>query len=147
MKHVWSILCEKSAIDNETNILSIFSCVEEISLTLDKQKMPADGKMIIPANFQLVSFWSREANQAEEELKIKIELIGPSGQLLNQFNNSFKLKSGVLRFRNRINIAGLPIVGEGRYYLKIWQEKGENSNLVSELPVDVKIAYKLLDNK
>lgn len=145
MKHVWSILCEKSSIDNETNILSIFSCVEEISLTLDKQKMPADGKVVIPANFQLVSFWSRKEAKEEEDLKIKIELIGPSGELLNQFNNNFKLKAGALRFRNRINISGLPIVGEGRYYLKIWQEAEEESKLVSELPLDVKISYKLLD--
>ncbi len=147
MKHVWSILCEKSSIDNETNILSIFSCVEEISLTLDKQKMPADAKVIIPANFQMVSFWSREDGQKEDDLKIKIELLGPAGELLNQFNNNFKLNSGVLRFRNRINISGLPISGDGRYYLKIWQENGEDSKLVAELPLDVKISYKLLDNK
>lgn len=147
MKHVWSILCEKSSIDNETNILSIFSCIEEISLTLDKQKMPADGKFVIPATFQLVSFWSRSEAKEEEELKVKIELLDPSGKLLNQFNNNFKLKAGAMRFRNRVNIAGIPITGEGRYYLKMWQEIDDNSKLVAELPLDVKISYKLLDNK
>jgi hypothetical protein len=149
MKHVWSILCEKSSIDMESNLLSLFSCLEEISVVLDKDKVQnSNKKMIIPANFQLVSFWSIEDEQKDNILKTKVELVSPDGEVLNQFSNSFQVKAGTRRFRNRANIQGVPVIGEGRHFLKVWQEKdGENYSLVAELPLDIKISYKLMDKK
>lgn len=150
MQHVWSILCEKSSIDTETNLLSLFSCLEEISVVVDKDKMiEKDNKFVIPANFQLVSFWilAEENVKKDNELVTKVELIAPSGEVLNQFNNSFKIKSGARRFRNRANIQGVPVVGEGRYFLKLWHQSGEDYKLVSSLPLDVKINYKIFDKK
>jgi hypothetical protein len=148
MQHVWSILCEKSSIDTETNLLSLFSCLEEISVVVDKEKMKdKGGKFILPANFQLVSFWSldeKEVNK-ENQLITKVELVAPSGEVLNQFTNSFKVKSGARRFRNRANIQGVPVIGEGRYFLKLWHQIGEDYKLVANLPLDVKINYKLFD--
>ncbi len=146
MEHVWSILCEKSSIDTDSNLLSLFSCLEEISVVVDKEKMVAKGnKFVIPANFQLVSFWTINDSSQENSLTTKVELIAPDGAVLNQFNNSFKVKPGASRFRNRANIQGVPVVGEGRYYLKLWHQTDKDYKLVASLPLDVKISYKLMD--
>ena len=57
MKHVWSIICQQSSIDFENNLLSLYGCIEELNLVVDKDKILQNEKMIIPAKFQLVSFW------------------------------------------------------------------------------------------
>jgi len=146
MNHIWSVLCEKSSIDTETNLLSLFSCIEELSVVVDKQKMEEKGgKVVIPANFQLVSFWTIDDKEKDHNLRNKVELLSPNGEVLNQFNKSFDIKAGATRFRNRANISGMPIVGEGRYYLKLYQVSDAGENLVAQLPVEIKISYKILD--
>lgn len=145
MKHIWSVLCQKSSIDVETNLLSLFSCVEELSLTLDSSEA-LKNNIVVPTEFQLVSFWAREQAEEESSLEVEGELIDAQGKVLNKFNNKFAIKKGVLRFRNRTNIQGLPITGPGRYLLRLKQkdEQGEWP-VVTELPVDIKINYKLME--
>lgn len=145
MKHIWSVLCQKSSIDVETNLLSLFSCVEELSLTLDSSEA-LKNNLVVPTEFQLVSFWAREKAEEESSLEVEGELIDAQGKVLNKFNNKFAIKKGVLRFRNRTNIQGLPITGPGRYLLRLKQkDEQENWSVVTELPVDIKISYKLME--
>jgi len=145
MKHIWSVLCQRSSIDIESNLLSLFSCVEELSLTLENTEA-LKKNLVIQTEFQLVSFWAREQAVEESSLEIEGELIDPQGKALNKFNNNFPVKKGVLRFRNRTNIQGLPITGPGRYLLRL-KQKDEQGNwlVVAELPLDVKINYKLME--
>lgn len=145
MKHIWSILCQNSSIDNESNLLSLFNCIEEISLEVDAAKAPKDNKIILPAEFQLVSFWIIDNEKEGNLLDLKVELIDPDKTILNQFGNIFPLKKGSLRFRNRINIQGLPITKAGRYTFKIYKKEQDKKDYeeISELPLDVKINYKM----
>ena len=49
MKHIWSILCQNSSIDDKTKLLSIFSCIEELGVTIDKAKgEPLAGRVFGP---------------------------------------------------------------------------------------------------
>jgi hypothetical protein len=145
MKHVWSILSQSSSIDFEKNLLSLFNCVEEMSLVVDSNKFSEGKKIIIPAEFQLISFWTREGELKEEKLELKGEFVNPDGEVLSSFNNTITIKKEAPRFRNRTNIKGLPVNKEGRYYLKVWQKaKEEDFSLKAELPVDVKINYQII---
>ena len=148
MKHIWSVLCEKSAIDFENNLVSMFNCVEELSLVLDKASLSAPD-LIIPAQLQLISFWTIDQPDKDNKLEFRGEIIDPSGQSLQTFNNAFKIAKGVKRFRNRTNIQGLPIKGEGRYYFRLaHKEEGQKDfSVISELPLDIKISYQILDNR
>ncbi len=146
MKHLWSIICQNSSIDFEKNLLSLFNCLEELNLVLDKDKIPRDNKVFVGIEFQLISFWEIDDNFKEHEVDMRVEFINPDKEVLNSFNNSFKIKSGVSRFRNRTNIKGLPIKGEGKYYLKVFQNiNQEGEKLISNLPLDIKINYKIMD--
>jgi len=146
MKHLWSIICQNSAIDFEKNLLSLFNCLEELNLVLDKDKIPEDNKVFVGAEFQLISFWEINDNSKEHSVDMRVEFVNPDNEILNSFSNSFNVKSGISRFRNRTNIKGLPVKGGGKYYLKVFQnidKKGEE--LVSSLPLDIKINYKIMD--
>lgn len=143
MKHIWTILCQSSSVDIDTNILSIFNCIEELSLTIDKTQLIDKEKLVIPVGFQMVSFWAVENSNKDNILEIRGEVVDPDGKLLNKFDNKFNIKKGILRFRNRINIQGLPVTKDGRYTIKMMQkmEKNKDFEVVAELPLDVKIGY------
>lgn len=145
MKHIWSIICQQSSIDSEKNLLSLFSCIEEMNILIDKEKVSDNKKIIIPTEFQLVSLWTVEDSLKENKLELRVDLLDPDNQILSSFNNSFLVKSGSSRFRNRTNIQGLPVSREGRYYLRVSQRvNGGSYNLVSELPIDIKINYQIM---
>ena len=143
MKHIWSILCQNSSIDDATKLLSIFSCIEELGLTVDKNKSPKDGNLVLPINFQLISFWTLEGQQEKKSINVKVEMIDPSEELLGTFNKSFDIPDAAPRFRSITNINGIKVTKGGRYIIRVSQkEAGEKKfRIVSELPLDVKITY------
>lgn len=148
MNHIWTVLCQRSSIDYENNLVSLFSCLEELSVVLDPQ-VAKNKKAVVPAEMQLVSFWTVANTAQENVLEIKGELIDPQGEVLNSYQNKFSVKTGVERFRNRTNIQGLPLTIPGRYVFRLWQKSnGEKEmKVVAELPLEVKISYQLLDTK
>lgn len=146
MKNIWSLICEKYSIDSKTNSLSIFNCVEEIRLEIDKAKMPQDDKLVIPLNIQLVSFWSIDDYHKENTSEIKIELIDPQGKLIRSFINILQSKKGNKRLRSIANIQGMPITENGLYHYRVLQKHGNEFKLVSELPLEVNLSYKVLTN-
>lgn len=146
MKYVWSIICEKSSVDFESNLLSMFNCVEEMKVVIDKTKMPKNGKLVVPANFQIVSFWSIEDSNKENSDEIKGEIIDPKGILLNEFKNTLKAEKGKKRLRHKVNVQGMPLTESGRYYFRISQKKNDKFEVVGELPLDIDISYKLLED-
>ncbi|OGY40898.1 MAG: hypothetical protein A2Y82_03445 [Candidatus Buchananbacteria bacterium RBG_13_36_9] len=144
MKHVWSVLCQKSVIDSETNLISLMDCLEEFNLTIDINKgdNQIPNKLTLPINFQIVSYWL--IDNIDKKLKIKIVLLDPDNKKINELNGDFELKEKFLRYRTRINIQGLPVTKGGRYLFKIYRiEENEILKEVSELPLDVKIDYKM----
>ena len=143
MKHIWSILCQNSSVDDATKRLSIFNCVEELGLTIDKSKSPKDGNLVLPITFQLISFWILEDKNTGNSLDIKVELFDPAKQLLSSFQKKFNIPYAVPRFRSIMNINGIKITKEGRYIVKVSQKENRENNfeIISNLPIDVKIAY------
>ena len=143
MKHVWSVLCQKSVIDNDTNLISLIDCLEEGSFTIGMQKTKST-QVVAPINFQLVGFWLIESDK-EKLLDLKIDLIDPTNKKIGDFSGTFDIKQGFKRFRTRINVNSMPITEGGRYIFKImYRTKTSDSfSKVSELPFDIKINYKM----
>jgi len=76
IKHVWSILCEKSILDQETNNVSITNAIEQLNLSLKGKpdKLSLKKGIYIPFNLEIVTFLCTEdvANVIEGEYKIEI---------------------------------------------------------------------------
>lgn len=152
MKHVWSIICQSSSIDRQTNSLSLFNSIEEIHLSIKSKEFFQKNKNIFPIKFQIVSFWL--VGEKDQELEIRIDLLDPKKERLSRFEKKFEVKGSdnekLKRFKSRINIEGMPISGEGRYFFEIQlkQPKKKEYNIVAQIPLDVDISYKLdLDKK
>ena len=118
IEHIWSILCLKSVIDQETNNMSLIDTLEQLNLTLPPLPTPT-GIILIPINYELVSFFSRR----EENLLAKGEgcliLFGPTGNALDEPTQYAIDLSVTVRHRQRTRIGGFPYVGPGRYTFAI----------------------------
>lgn len=146
MKHIWSVLCQKSSIDIDTNMMSLFNCLEELNVVIDRTG-GAGEHVVIPVELQLVSFFSGENADSDGWLDLRVEIVDPTGRILNAFENRHEVKKGFLRFRNRANIQGLPVTTQGRYIFRLLRKADESRNfeVISELPLDVKLSYRIMD--
>ena len=59
IEHVWSVLCEKSVIDSETNNLSLTNILEEIQISLKEKGIIDSSEKTVPINFELVTMWRK----------------------------------------------------------------------------------------
>lgn len=139
MKNAWSIICEKSVIDAQSNLLSLFNCVEEVEIKIDKTKIVKNSKLIAPINLQLISLWMINNYVKENLFIIKIELVDPEGAILSEFSNTLKSQPGNKRLRSINNIQGMPVTKSGRYYFRISRQRGDKFDMVSELALDVNL--------
>lgn len=144
MKHIWTILCQNSSVDSSTNLLSIFNCLDELTLEIDRSKAPKTDELIIPLGAQLISLWTIEDRNKDNVLETRVEILDPNGSSLGKFDKKIDVEKDILRFRTIMNIQQIKITKEGRYVVKIQQKKeGEKDfSTVSELPLDIKIIYK-----
>ncbi|MEK7103001.1 MAG: hypothetical protein AAB870_01490 [Patescibacteria group bacterium] len=136
MQHIWSVLCQKSIIDRESNLLSIIDCLEEINFTTEKNIIDS---VVIPIEFQIINFWIIDNNLSS--LTLKIDLLDPDKSIISNYENSFAINKGALRFRSITKIQGITATKSGRYTFRISTKDNEKNlyNIMSELPLDIKI--------
>jgi len=144
MKHVWTILCQNSSVDSNTNLLSIFNCLEALKLDIDTSKAPKTDALVIPLGAQLVSLWAIENQNKDNFLETRVEMLDPSNKPLGKFDQRMDVKKGTPRFRSIMNIQQIKITKEGRYTVRMQQkkEREKDFSIVAELPLDIKISYK-----
>jgi len=143
MKHAWTILCQNSSVDSNTNLLSIFNCLEQLVLKIDKNKAPKTDEFFIALGAQLISLWAMKNQDNDNVLEVRVEILDPVGKSLGKFDQKFEVKKGASRFRSIINIQEIKITKEGRYTVNMQQKKegGKDFIAVAELPLDIKISY------
>lgn len=138
IKHIWSLLCEDSSVDQETNKLSLRNVLESIEIKV-QGNLPE--KMVIPISFEIVSFFTRADASTDEELHFKARLVNAEmDQLGKDFPVDIKFPAKSNRLRSRLKIQGLPIKGEGKYafIISIKTSKEKEYKTVAELPLEIK---------
>ncbi len=141
MKHIWSIACNRSSIDCDSNLLSAFECLEEMSIAADKDIISSGGSLALPAEFYLITLWLVEEDKGEEK-KIRWEFIDPTDKVLSRLDKTIQATAGVKRLRNRIKVGGLPLTSSGRYCLRLSHWVAKKYVPLSEIPVDINIEYR-----
>ena len=146
IKHIWSILCKESVINQDDNLISLHGALEEINVTLapvDKSlKLP--DKINVPMNYEVVSFWLKDKNIESAKAEIEYKLIDPENKELVKTIQSIEIPVNMSRLRSRMKIAGMPITKKGGYVLRvsIKEQDDKKFETVSELPLEIKIQVK-----
>lgn len=146
MQHIWSVLCQKSSIDFETNLVSLFECIEEVNMVFNGTQAASNEKMMIPVDWQLVNYWIVDNPLNEEVLEMKIDFINPEGEVFNTYKNKIETQKNMKRFRSRMNINGFEVTKSGRYNILVSYKNGDDYAEVCKLPVDININFNINSN-
>jgi len=152
MKHIWSILCARSIIDNETNNISIIDTLERINISIHpKQKGISSIKdalepITIRGQFEIVSLIKRSNTLTEfEKAQQLIEFYGPDDKKIQEFTKNIEIAKQFQRMRVRFRIPELTFskAGEYKFIVKLKEESQVKYQTVAELPLEVSVSIAL----
>lgn len=146
VKYVWSVLASSSSVDKQTNNLSLYNLLEELSLlkseVAQKQKEAKGAFLPVVFPFQLVTLWER-AETGAIEAQAKIQLVDPEGKILTDAIYGFKIEAQQERNRFIANFNAFPFTREGIYEFRTLLKKGDEFIQVGSVSFRVKLTEKI----
>ncbi len=150
IKHVWSVLCRKSIIDNESNLISLIEAFEQLDVDIDKKKLEEQKKSstsniinISGIDYEIVTLFTRDSVENTESTELKIVVEDPDKVKINESLHKFNFTKGLYRMRYRTRISGIAITKPGIYYYSVFckQNNEKEYTQIAALPVQVVIKY------
>jgi hypothetical protein len=147
LKHIWSVLCSSSVLDQDTNNLSLNNLVEQVSIKLSKEDIEKKKKektkgFAVPIQLQVVTRIMKMVKESSLAFELKLDLVNPDGEIVNSMKPvNIALKKGLKNIRVRNNIPVLFVDKEGEYMIIVSiKEAGESKfTEVDRVPLDVVI--------
>lgn len=142
MKHIWSVLCKSSSIDQQTSLITLRDCIEQLNITIFKNNQEA--KRVFPIEFELVHLWSGDQSDETKKFEVKVELRDPKNKKINEFLGFFVYPENKKRMRILMKVKGLPATSMGRYIFRVKLKEGGQKQYreVAEIPLDITFEYK-----
>ena len=133
VEHIWSVLCSKSLIDNETNNLSLIEIIEE--LTVENFTKPGVTKI----DYEIVSLWHRAKAEKKGKIEYKINLVTPSGKDKGGPEVKCVFEPGIQRNRSKVIFEAFPLDELGLYRFQVLLKKSGSKYLkVASIPITIK---------
>ena len=134
-EHVWSVLCQKTSLDQHSGMVSIFGVVEALAVTGPEPK----EKGLLPFEATLISMWRRSEASTPEAFQSRIVVITPDGAehpAGEVFTADLQTN---LRFRIFAPMTALPFRGGGVYRFAVdWRARSDGKwARVARVPLDV----------
>jgi len=142
MKHVWTIVCERSIIDSQSNNISLINALEQIQLMAGEEvqnlattpgESPIRG---IGVTFEVVTLWCRNDPNQPESAPSQALLLSPTGDEMVKNKMQIDLTNHQ-RMRVKWGFGGIPYSGDGRYLFVVQQEIADQWQTVAEIPLDI----------
>ena len=141
LKHLWTILCSNSSIDQKTNNLSIFNIIEQIEVeSKDKKSIDAEGKKAVGINLELISMWHRKIG-TKSEYEERVDFVDPKGETLNFKEVPFKFPDNIDGFRMNFKIDLLIFnkIGEYKFKVSVRESGKKDFTEVFDLPLKITV--------
>ncbi|MFH1652852.1 MAG: hypothetical protein ABIE74_02240 [Pseudomonadota bacterium] len=128
IKHGWSVICERTIIDNTTNNVSLINCIEQVTCST----LP----VVLP-QFSLCSYFYNSAEKSSNKLTIRMKLKNPDGSdnILAKAPLSIDMKK--TRQRIKMELSGIMLKQAGIYYFSIEQKNNNSWKTIAELPLEL----------
>lgn len=144
-KHIWSVLCQRSVIDQQSNNISLIDVFESLTININIPSTKKDIAKIkdinLPVNYEIVSLWLRENEKKQEELLTRVDFETPSGIQKVLVEKELILPLDKQRMRDIIRIQGI-VVNETGLYKFIVKSKDKDKSAfktIAELPLEIVI--------
>ncbi|PIS23038.1 hypothetical protein COT49_02235 [candidate division WWE3 bacterium CG08_land_8_20_14_0_20_40_13] len=144
IKHIWSVLCQRSVVDSQSNNVSLIDVFEQLQVGIspfDSSDTSVSEGISIPVQYELVNFWSKTNEVVEEKGSIRIVLLDPKGKEIKRMDKDLIIPQTNRRMREINKIQGISLKGNGIYnfVVSIKQEDSDLYITVAEIPLEVKI--------
>jgi hypothetical protein len=134
INHIWTVLCSRSIIDSETNNITLFEVLEQLTLA----GPPLAREIAIPLHFEVVSLWSRARDDQPSRGRARLLLITPSGTVVK--NQEYDIDLSVYsRSRTRVRVIGLPVpeAGHHQFCVQLRVEEETEWRDVAKIPLQI----------
>lgn len=133
IEHVWSVICQNAAVDNETGNVSLFNILETITIIGEAKE---NGR--IPINYEVFSEWVRADEKQPAKGTMRLFFSSPENEYKQQVELPVDLSEHLFA-RTRIKLNTLKINGSGRYkfIIKMKMDDSDQWELQATLPLIV----------
>ena len=134
IEHVWTVLCWRSIIDQDTKNLSLINTIEQITV---KDQPKEDG--VIGLLFEMVSYWVRKDMEVPDQAMARYSISSPSGNIKQISEIAIDLTKEE-RHRHRLRLQGIQASESGRYNIivEVKSMTDEEWTKVTSVPLMVK---------
>lgn len=128
-KNIWSVICKKSIVDEQTKLISLIDIVERLILDIDIDKAPTDlqdsfkkGRFIkpiqVPENITVASYWALQDDHRGVELQVETIIKDEEGENLASGVLQFTTNTDHTNYRTFFTLPAFPITGSGIYQIE-----------------------------
>ncbi len=135
IKHIFSLICNRTSIDKDTNSLSIFNVIEQITVFSEPEKT-----VQLPMHFEIISQWMRSEENIPCSSNAKIYLCDPQGISKTNVEIKIDLLKNIVG-RTIIRVSGIELRGPGMYKFQI-EIQQENTEWIKIASIPFLVIYK-----
>ncbi|PIT93233.1 MAG: hypothetical protein COU06_01050 [Candidatus Harrisonbacteria bacterium CG10_big_fil_rev_8_21_14_0_10_38_8] len=142
IEHVWTILCDKSVIDKETNNISLFNLIETLTLNPEKKQFKS---LSVDVNLQLVTRIKRPLGVTKgiKNIYIKVDFLSPKKESKLSFEKEFTIsQKDITNLRIVNNIKNIIVEKEGEYefVVSVKEIRNEDYEKIGRYPLSIVIS-------
>ena len=142
MRITWAFLCRSSAIDIDTNSISLFNIIEDLSVSSDPPAVVEEENDPFPmalGSCELVVASARTDSGVPERSPIRVLLKFPTETPPALMLEAEINLESAQRNRFRLQLPGLPISGRGiyRFSIEVQESDGKEWHQLHEVPISV----------
>ena len=140
LKHIWSILCRRSVVDQSTNTMSLYDAIEQI--TLQGTEMPRDKIALVPFDCEVVTLWMRPNLKQPTKGDTRMQIFNETNEILATLDFRVDLTK-LHRIRVQARMRAFPLKGVGLYTIQVQVRnvKKRSWNTVASLPIEVNFTF------
>lgn len=133
--HVWSVLCQRTIVNADTNNPTLIEAIELISLPAP-QIPEGTQAVVVPFEAELISLWVREDIAEGEALQGRVSIALPNGVATNPMPFEIDLRENH-RLYTRVKFSVLPIVAPGYCWFVVELERDDEWREAARVPVEI----------
>lgn len=141
IKHIWSVICRESVINQENNAMSLMNIFEGLQVGV-KRDTPKNLEIDIPVQYEIVTLLKKDKKNIDERVELKITLIDPNGVIISKpITVPIVIEKGKLNHRHRLKNFGFKVTipGEYKFIVEMKQTDNNNYEIVSTIPLEVTV--------
>lgn len=120
MRHVWTIICQRSITDEQSSNVSFVDVLEQVTLDPESLKTVMEhegevGQIALPV--RVCSLWHRDDAAEQQSFRFRHSILGPDGSQLATHENSLAFDAGIRRVKVIVQLEKWPIAGLGDHWI------------------------------